>query len=186
MHAQESLTMLKTLPLEKVYQYIEPGPVVLLTTAPPRAKPNIMAMSWHMMMEFEPPCIGCVVSEGNYSFAALKKTKQCVIAVPDLALAETAIAIGNTTGKDIDKFDEFGLTAAPASMVKAPLIAECFVNLECRVIDTRFVNRYNMFVLECVAAWIDPAKPEAKTIHHVGYGKFHVDGEAIKLKSKMR
>jgi len=58
-------------PLSKVYQLIEPGPVVLLTTAE-HGKANIMTMPWHMMVEFEPPMIACVVSNANYSFTALR------------------------------------------------------------------------------------------------------------------
>src|SRR6185437_10043500 len=69
--------------------------------------------------------------------------------------------------------------------VVAPLIAECFANLECRVIDSRLVNRYNLFVLEVLKAWVDPAQESPKTIHHHGYGKFVIDGKIIKLKSKM-
>ena len=65
-----------------------------------------------------------------------------------------------------------------------PLVAECFANLECRVIDTRLVNAFNIFILEVVKAWIDPAQKNPKTIHHHGYGNFVVDGEMIKLKSK--
>jgi flavin reductase (DIM6/NTAB) family NADH-FMN oxidoreductase RutF len=65
-------------------------------------------------------------------------------------------------------------------------VAECFANLECKVADTRFVNKYNLFVLEVVKAWIDPSQKDPKTIHHHGYGKFAVDGEMIKLKSRMR
>jgi hypothetical protein len=53
------------------------------------------------------------------------------------------------------------------------------------VIDTRFVNRYNLFILEVVEAWVDPKQKKSKTIHHHGYGMFVVDGETIKLKSKM-
>ena len=60
--------------LSKVYQLLEPGPVVLLTTA--RAgRANVMTMSWHMMVEFEPPLVACVVSEANHSHAALRATK---------------------------------------------------------------------------------------------------------------
>jgi flavin reductase (DIM6/NTAB) family NADH-FMN oxidoreductase RutF len=70
--------------------------------------------------------------------------------------------------------------------VRAPLIAECFANLECRVADRRLVNRYNLFILEVVKAWIDPAQRNPKTIHHHGYGRFVVDGRAIRLASKMR
>jgi len=66
------------------------------------------------------------------------------------------------------------------------LIADCLANLECKVTDTRLVNKYNLFILEVLKAWIDPAQKNPKTIHHRGYGTFAVDGEIIKLKSQMR
>ncbi len=177
--------MMKDLPLSRVYQFLEPGPVVLLTTSY-RGRANVMTMSWHMMVEFEPPLIACVVSSGDYSFGAMRATKECVIAIPALELAPKVVKVGNCSGRDLDKFAAFGLTPAPAERVAAPLVAECFVNLECRVSDTRFANKYNIFVLETLKAWIDPAQKNPKTIHHHGYGKFVVDGETIKLQSKMR
>ena len=175
---------MKDLPLSKVYQVLEPGPVVLLTTAR-GGRPNVMAMSWHMMVEFEPPLVACVVSSADYSHAALRATKECVIAVPAVELASKVVEVGNSSGRDIDKFAAFGLTPLPAARVAAPLVAECFVNLECRVADTRLVNRYNLFVLEVLKAWTDPAQKNPRTIHHQGYGKFVVDGETITLASKM-
>jgi flavin reductase (DIM6/NTAB) family NADH-FMN oxidoreductase RutF len=176
---------MKKLALSKVYQLLEPGPVVLLTTAA-RGRANVMTMSWHMMVEFEPPLVACVVSGNDYSFAALRKTRQCVIAIPAARLARKVVQVGNCSGRDTDKFAAFGLAPLPASRVAAPLIGECFANLECRVADTRLVNTYNLFVLEVLAAWIDPAQKNPKTIHHHGYGKFVVDGKAITLASKMR
>lgn len=175
----------RPLPLSKVYQLLEPGPVVLLTTAR-KGRPNVMTMSWHMMVEFEPPLVACVVSGNDYSFKALRATKECVIAVPARKLAAKVVKIGNTSGDDIDKFESFGLTPLSASLVRPPLIGECFANLECRVADTRLVNFYNLFILEVVAAWIDPTQKNPKTIHHRGYGMFAVDGPVIRLKSKMR
>jgi flavin reductase (DIM6/NTAB) family NADH-FMN oxidoreductase RutF len=139
-----------------------------------------------MMVEFEPPLVACVVSGADHSFAALRATKQCVIAIPAAKLAPKVVGIGNCSGRDVDKFERFGLTAAPAARVAPPLVAECFANLECEVIDTGLVNRYNLFVLEVVEAWTDPAQKKPKTIHHHGYGKFVVDGQTIKLKSRMR
>lgn len=59
-------------------------------------------------------------------------------------------------------------------------------NLECRVVDTRLVNRYSLFVLEVLKAWTSPAQKNPKTIHHHGYGELAVDGKTIKLQSKMR
>jgi flavin reductase (DIM6/NTAB) family NADH-FMN oxidoreductase RutF len=174
---------MKDLPLPEVYKLLEPGPVVMLTTAR-KGRANIMTMSWHMMVEFEPPLVACVVSGANHSFAALRATKECVIAVPAVELAPKVVEVGNCSGEDVDKFERFGLTPAPAERVAAPLVAECFANLECKVADTRFVNKYGLFILEVVKAWTDPAQRNPKTIHHHGYGRFAVDGEMIKLKSK--
>jgi flavin reductase (DIM6/NTAB) family NADH-FMN oxidoreductase RutF len=175
---------MKDLSLSKVYQLLEPGPVVLLTTAR-GGRSNVMTMSWHMMVEFTPPTVACVVSSADHSFAALRSTGECVIAVPGLALAPKVVAVGNCSGREVDKFAAFGLTPVPARHVTPPLVAECFANLECRVADTRLVNKYNLFVLEVLKAWTDPVQKNPKTIHHRGYGTFVVDGETIRLKSKM-
>jgi flavin reductase (DIM6/NTAB) family NADH-FMN oxidoreductase RutF len=171
--------------LSKVYQMLEPGPVVLLTTAA-KGRQNVMTMSWHMMVEFEPPLVACVVSEADFSFAALRSTGEAVIAIPARGLADKVVKVGNCSGRDTDKFKLFGLTPVTAHEVRPPLIKECFCNLECRVRDTRLVKSYNLFVLEVVNAWIDPAQKSPKTLHHRGYGSFVVDGTLIKLKSKMR
>jgi flavin reductase (DIM6/NTAB) family NADH-FMN oxidoreductase RutF len=176
---------MRNFPLAKVYQTIEPGPVVLLTTAD-KGRANVMTMSWHMMVDFEPPLIACIVSSGDFSFAALRATGECVIAIPAVKLAANVVKIGNSSGRDIDKFAKFGLTPVKASHVGAPLIAECCINLECKVRDTRLVDAYGLFILEVVKAWADPKQKDAKTIHHRGYGKFVVDGKIVRLKSKMR
>ncbi len=173
----------KTFPLHKVYRLLEPGPVVMVTTAY-KGKANIMAQSWNMMMEFVPPLVGCLISGRNYSFDALTKTRECVINIPSVELAKQVVGVGNCSGKKVDKFRKFKLTALPASKVAPPLIAECFANLECRVVDTRMVNKYNFFVLEVVKAWIDPAQKNPRTLHSHGKGVFTVDGERIKLPSR--
>lgn len=176
---------MKSLPLAKVYQLLEPGPVVLLTTAR-KGRANVMTMSWHMMVEFEPPLVACICSSANYSFDALRATGECVIALPARKLAAKVVKVGNSTGRDLDKFKAFGLTPLPAKQVAAPLVAECFANLECKVVDKRMIDRYSLFVLEVVEAWVDPAQKNPKTIHHHGYGRFAVDGRMINLKSRMR
>jgi flavin reductase (DIM6/NTAB) family NADH-FMN oxidoreductase RutF len=144
-----------------------------------------MTMSWHMMVEFEPPLVACVVSSGDYSFAALRATGECVIAIPARELARKVVGIGNCSGSDVDKFRKFHLTPVPAAEVKAPLVAECFANLECKVVETKLVKTHNLFILEVVKAWTDPAQKRPKTIHHHGYGKFVVDGEVIHIRSRM-
>jgi len=175
----------RSFPLSRVYGLLEPGPVVLLTTAR-KGRANIMTLSWYTPMEFEPPLVGCVVSDRDYSFGALKATRECVINIPARNLAKKVMACGNASGADVDKFEAFGLTPLPARKVRAPLIGECFANLECRVVDTRMVARYCFFVLEVVQAWLDTSVKDPRTIHHRGRGSFMVAGRTIKLPSKMK
>lgn len=162
---------------------MEPGPVVFLTTAD-RGRANVMTLSWHMMVDFTPPLVACVVSCANFSQTALRKTKQCVIAIPTRELAPQVVDVGNCSGRDIDKFAAFKLTPLPAARVTPPLIAECYANLECELVDTRLVNKFDLFVLEVVKAWINPAYKDPRTIHHRGFGEFVVDGEILKFKSE--
>jgi len=172
----------KRFSLSEVYRLLEPGPVVLLTTIR-SGRANVMPMSWHLMMEFTPPLVGCVVSNGNYSFATLKTTKECVINIPTVELAKTVVACGNSSGSNVDKFEKFSLTPVAAKLVKAPLIAECYASLECKVVDVKLVTKYNFFVLEVVQAWIDPTQKKPCTIHHQGEGEFMLPGRIIRLPS---
>lgn len=175
----------RSLPLARVYRLLEPGPVVLLTTAR-KGRTNVMTMSWHTMLEFEPPLVGCVVSNRNFSFENLRKTRECVINIPTVELAAQTVRVGNCSGRTRDKFGAFGLTPVPAARVAAPLIDQCYANLECKVADTRMVEQYNFFVLEVVKAWIDPARKNPRTIHHRGMGVFMVAGRTIRLPSRMK
>ncbi|MHB1401062.1 MAG: flavin reductase family protein [Thiobacillus sp.] len=175
----------RSFPLSKVYGLLEPGPVVLVTTAR-KGRANIMTMSWHTMMEFEPPLVGCVISGRNASFDALRATKECVINIPTREWVKQVVGIGNCSGRTVDKFAKFGLTPEPAAEVAAPLIGECYASLECRVADTRLVNRYNFFVLEVVQAWVDTAIKQPQTLHHRGNGVFAVASETVKLRSAMK
>jgi flavin reductase (DIM6/NTAB) family NADH-FMN oxidoreductase RutF len=175
----------RRLPLGAVYRVIEPGPVVLLTTAH-KGRRNAMPMSWHTMMEFEPPLIGCIVSERNYSFGLLTASRECVINVPTVPLMSKTVACGNCSGRSKDKLAAFDLTPVPAASVGAPLIEECPVNLECKVIDTRLVRKYNFFVLEVVAAWQAPGRTALRTFHHLGGGKFMTAGRTVALPSRKK
>ena len=175
----------KSLRLSEVYRLLEPGPVVMATTAGPE-RPNIMTLSWHMMMEFEPPLVGCVISARNYSFGLLETARECVINIPTIELAKTVVACGNTSGRHIDKFKTFGLTPCASSIVKVPRIRECYASLECKVADMRMVAKYNMFILKVVKAWIDRSVKQPRTIHHAGKGYFVVASKTIKLPSKMK
>src|SRR5262245_8459710 len=117
----------KVFPVSNVRRFLEPGPIVLVSSAW-NGKANIMTMGWHMSMEFEPSIVGCSIWPQNHSFEMFRKSKECVINIPPADIAPKVVGIGNTTGSKIDKFKKFALTPAPAAKVKAPLIAECFAS----------------------------------------------------------
>ncbi|MDR1451377.1 MAG: flavin reductase family protein [Helicobacteraceae bacterium] len=170
-------------PLSDAFHFIEPGPAILLVTSQD-GKPNVMTLSWSVLIDFD-PIIGCVLSPGDFSYETLKKTKECVIAVPCVDLLEKTVQIGNCSGAAIDKFAAFDLTALTAEVVKPPLMKEALANIECVVIDASLANKYGLFVMRGVKAWFDRKKTDKRTFHAVGDGTFIVDGETINLKRLM-
>lgn len=163
---------MRKLKLSKAFTLIEPGPVVLVTTHDEH-KDNIMTISWTMVLDFT-PVFAITTGEWNHSFVALRKNKECVIAIPTVEMLDTVVGIGTCSGADTDKFAQFELTPLPGKVVKAPLIKECLANIECRVID--IVTEHNIVVLEAVAAYIDGTRKEKRTLHAVGDGTFIADG----------
>jgi flavin reductase (DIM6/NTAB) family NADH-FMN oxidoreductase RutF len=163
-------------PVSQVRRFLEPGPIVLVSSAH-RGRSNIMTMGWHMIMEFEPSLIGCYIWSENFSFELIRRSRACVFNVPTVDIAATVVRIGNTSGRDIDKFATFGLTKVAGAKVDAPLIAECFASFECRLADARMVKRYSLFVFEVVKAHVATAPRYPKTIHYRGDGVFMVAGE---------
>ena len=162
-------------PVSEVRRFLEPGPVVLVSSAW-KGKRTIMTMGWHMIMEFEPALIGCIISNANHSFGLIRNSRQCVINIPTEDIASTVAKIGNSSGRDIDKFDSFGLTPEPGTHVRAPLIAECYASFECLLTDASQVRKYNMFIFEVVKAHVATSPKYPKTIHYRGDGEFMISG----------
>jgi len=172
---------MRQLKLSKAFTLMEPGPVVLVTTHD-GTKDNVMTVSWTMVMDFT-PTFAITTGEWNYSFAALRKNRECVIAIPTVDMLDQVVGIGTCSGADTDKFSKFRLTRARGKVVRPPLIKECLANIECKVID--IVNKHNIVVLEAVAAHIDTARKEKRTLHAVGDGTFVVDGRKIDRRKMM-
>jgi len=163
---------MRQLDLGKAFTWMEPGPVVLVTTHDGK-KANVMTISWTLVVDFA-PVFAITTGAWNHSFAALRKKRECVIAIPGADLLDKVVGIGTCSGLDTDKFARFGLTAVQGKVVKAPLIEECLANIECKVVD--FVRRHNLVVLQGVAACVNPSRKERRTLHAVGDGTFIVDG----------
>ncbi|MBV8273243.1 MAG: flavin reductase family protein [Cupriavidus sp.] len=167
--------------LSKAFTLMESGPVVLVTTHDGK-KNNIMTISWTMVTDFS-PMFAITTGKWNHSFAALRKNRECVIAIPTVDLLDKVIGIGTCTGADVDKFSKFKLTPVQAELVSAPLIKECLANIECKVID--IVKKHNIVVLQGISAYIDTARKEKRVVHAIGDGTFIVDGRKIDRKKMM-
>ncbi|MDE1149146.1 MAG: flavin reductase family protein [Azospirillaceae bacterium] len=172
-------------PVAKVRRYLEPGPIVLVSSAH-KGRTNIMTMGWHTVMEFSPSLVGCVIAAGNHSHALVRDSSECVINLPTTALTDTVVGIGNTSGAEIDKFDHFGLTPVKASHVAAPLIAECHASFECRLADDGLVDRYGFFIFEVVKAHVATHPEHPETLHYTGDGVFMVAGKTISRRHLFR
>jgi len=164
---------MKKFPLHKAFTFLEPGPVVLVTTAD-KDRQNVMTLSWTMVLDFTPR-FAFMTGPWNFSCKALTKNRECVIAIPTIEMSKKAVQIGSCSGAEIDKFKKFKLTPLEAASVKAPLIGECYANIECRIID--HIKNHNIFILDAVEAWVDEKRKSPRFFHAVGDGRFIVDGE---------
>jgi flavin reductase (DIM6/NTAB) family NADH-FMN oxidoreductase RutF len=155
---------------------------VVLVTTNSGGKNNVMTISWTMVVDFT-PMFAITTGEWNYSFAGMRKTKECVIAIPAVDMLDRVVGIGTCSGADTDKFAKFQLTPVPGKIVNAPLIAECLANIECKVVD--MIRKHNIVIVEGVAAHTDPARKEKRMIHAVGDGTFIADGRKFDRRKMM-
>lgn len=174
---------MKEFPIERAFEFLEPGPVILLSTSDGK-KNNLMTMSWHMVVDFVPE-FAIVIGPWDYSYKALMKTKECVIAIPPAEIIKKVIEVGNCSGRDTDKFTKFKLTPLKAKKVIAPLVGEAKANIECKVINTDLADKFGIVVLKGVKAWINPKLKNSETFHANGDGTFVIDGKKVNLKKLM-
>ncbi|KAK4041664.1 hypothetical protein C8A01DRAFT_45204 [Parachaetomium inaequale] len=191
-------------PPSKVYRLIEPGPVLLVSTGSPTSDSdpnsnkdiNLMTMGFHTMLQHaSPPLMAACIGPWDATYARLKATRECVLAVPSVEMARAVVDIGNRSVDDLgagtNKFEKFGLDALPAKKVGAPLVGgeHVIANMECVVEDDKMVEGYNLWVLRVVKAWVNEGRMPGeggRMFHHRGDGTFSVDGEEVlDLKERM-
>ena len=172
-------------PLDRIRRFLEPGPIVLVSSAW-KDETNIMTMGWHMMMGFEPALFACYLWEGNHSHGLVRRSRECVINLPTADMIDTVVDIGNCSGAQVDKFAKFGLTAMPATHVSAPLIGECYANFECKLFESRNTAQYNLFVWEVVKAHVAVSPKLPETVHYRGDGAFMVSGKEISRRGRFK
>ena len=161
-------------PTDRVRHFLEPGPLVLITTAW-KDQRAIMTCGWHMMLGYD--LVGTYIWQANTSHALARRSRQCVINLPTASLLDAVVGIGNCSSAEVDKFERFGLTAQRARGVEAPLIGECHAAFECRLHETRITADYPLFVWKVVHAHAAARPRFPRTVHYRGQGRLMVSGE---------
>ena len=170
-------------PTGNVRHFLEPGPLVLISTAC-KDRRAVMTCGWHMMLGYD--LVGTYIWQANTSHALARRSRQCVINLPTAPLLDAVVGIGNCSSAEVDKFERFGLTAQPAREVDAPLIGECHAAFECRLHQTRITADYPLFVWKVVHAHA-AARPEfPRTVHYRGEGRFMVSGKEVSRRRLFR
>lgn len=172
-----------SIPVEHTRRYLEPGPVVLLSSAH-KGERAIMTLGWHMMLGYD--LIGTYIWSANRSHTLARASRQCVINLPDAGMLDTVVRIGNCSSADGDKFERFGLTAVEGSEIDTPGIAECHARFECRLHETRITSDYPLFVWRVVAAHAAKRPRWPVTAHYRGGGVFMVGERTVSKRRLFR
>lgn len=178
--------------LSKSYLLLNHGPVTLVSTAH-GDKRNVMAAAWAMPLDFDPPKVVVVIDSRTLTRELIEASGEFVLNIPARAISDKVLAVGSQSGRDVDKFTDFGIGTLPAAKVGAPLIDGCVAWLECKVLpESHNEKRYDLFIAEVVAAWSVPdvfnngrwsfRNEEEKTIHYVAGGTFFATGEGFEVK----
>lgn len=175
----------KNFPVADIRRFLEPGPIVLVSSAW-QGRCNIMTMGWHMMMGFRPALFACYIWDENHSFDMIRRSRECVINLPTTDLIRQTVGIGNCSGASTDKFKKFRLTPVPATKVGAPLIQECYANFECRLHDGRIVRKHGLFIWEVVQAHVAVSPKYPETFHYRGDGVFMISGRNRSLRPQFK
>ena len=188
-HAGKLAPMRIAVALREAWRLLNHGPTVLISTAH-AGKRNVMAAAWVMPIDFEPCKLVAIVAASTFTRELLVASGECVVQAPTTEQVQLTWEVGSCSGREQDKFTQMQIASEPGTVVGAPLVAGCAAWLECKLLaEPSIQERYDMFVLECVAAWADDRlwtrdgwqfrADGPRTIHHDKSGRFFAIGERI-------
>lgn len=129
---------------------LSPAPAIMVSCGD-EIKSNIITIAWAGTINSTPPMVSISIRKSRFSYEIIKRTKEFVINMPNSDLAYETDFCGIKSGKDIDKFDVLGLTKGKSTKVQTPYIAECPINIECKVKKIIEMQSHDMFIAEIVS-----------------------------------
>ena len=148
---------------------IYPLPAVLVSCGETEEEKNLLTVAWTGTICSDPAMCYISVRKERHSHAIISRTGEFVINLTTRNLLRATDWCGVRSGRNYDKFREMGLTAEPSQHVKAPLVAESPVAIECRVKQVLELGTHDMFIAEVVGIEVDPQYIDPET------GKFHLE-----------
>lgn len=178
-------------PLAKAYRLLNHGPVTLVSSAA-NGQRNVMAASWAMPLDFDPPKVAVVIDRNTLTRELIEASGEFALNIPCRSFASQTLAVGSVSGREHDKFAELQLATHSASQIGAPLLDGCVAWLECRILsEPQVQQRHDLFLAEVVAAWALPevfsdghwqdTPAERRTIHYQAGGVFFATGELFSV-----
>ncbi|MCL2353946.1 MAG: flavin reductase family protein [Defluviitaleaceae bacterium] len=146
--------------LEVPFHPVYPSPLGLVVAVDEGGKPNVMTASDIMNVNLRSPAIVAIsLSRQAYTHSLITKAQEFTINFPTSSILEKVDLVGSSSGKSgVDKFEKYGLTATSASEINTPIIKECPMNLECKVISATDAGRHTLFIAEVLAMHVDADK----------------------------
>jgi flavin reductase (DIM6/NTAB) family NADH-FMN oxidoreductase RutF len=176
--------MMQTVDLNHASRLVNHGPTVLVGSAH-AGRRNVMAAAWSMPVEFTPPRIAVVIDKSTWTRELVLASGAFSLCIPGRALADFTYTVGNSTGRELDKFERHGVAALPGPVLGLPLVEGCVAWLECRRIpEPHSEAAYDTFFAEVVSAQADDQvftngrwsfrddNTGLHTLHHLGGGSF--------------
>ena len=139
-----------------------PLPAVMVSVSDGEGNDNIITVAWAGTVCTNPPMVSISVRPSRFSYDMLRKTGEFVINLTTSAMCKEVDFCGVRSGRDIDKLEKCGFHAVPAREVSAPIIEECPVSLECRIIEEKPLGTHTMFLAEIVGIDVDERYIDSK------------------------
>jgi len=181
----------KEFSLEYAHRLLNHGCVVLVTSHF-RGINNILTLSWQMPISSRPKLFALAISKKHFSNKLIRKSKELAINVPGRNLIKEVHLCGSYSGKKVNKFDKAKLSPIAANFITAPLIEECFANIECKVRNMYNLGDHMLFIVEALRVLVDPKWFDGnflklndsgiETLHHLGKDLYMVSGAVIKAR----
>ena len=133
-----------------------PNPVVMVSCGGGKEKirPNIITVAWAGIVNTEPPMLSVSIRPERLSHEIIMKTREFVVNIPSSSLAKVVDWCGMKSGREVDKFAEMRLTSLPGEQVSCPIIADCPLNLECKVTQIIPLGSHDLFLAKIVSVSI--------------------------------